>query len=178
MLDRVAVADEFVQTGIGAEGIFCARDVVGDGCREEGHGDAKGRVLLPCFAELRKSVESFEPANKEKAIEVVLFKESCDRVHAGFRRKFTVHANFRASFAGPVVDFEPVKFTYCAQRLVVVMTDETSKTIVNGDGGLPSSKTVCYSCSSRGINTTSWGTNMDDSNSHVLHNVSIDTIES
>jgi hypothetical protein len=110
LLDRVAVADEFVQAGIGAEGIFGARNVVGDGCREEGHGDAKGGILLSCFAELRKSVESFESANEEKAIEVVLFKESCDCVHARFRRKFTVHADFRASFAGPVVDFKPVEF--------------------------------------------------------------------
>jgi len=177
LLDSVAIADEFVQAGVGAEGILGTRNIVGDGCREEGHGNAKGRVLLSCFAELRKSIESFETANKEKTIEVVLFKESCNGVHTGFRRKFAVHADFRASFAGPIVDFEPVKFTDCSQWLVIVMTNETGKTIVNGNGGVSSSKAICYSGSSCCINTTSWSTNVDDGNSHMLYSVSVGRTE-
>jgi hypothetical protein len=57
--------------------------------------------------------------------------------------------------------------------LVAMMTSETSEAVVNGNGGVASSQAVCYSCSSCSINTTSWSTNVDNSNSHVLCGVSI-----
>ena len=44
LLDDVAVVDQGVETGISAERVLSARDVVGDGCGYADHGDAEGRV--------------------------------------------------------------------------------------------------------------------------------------
>ena len=94
LFDCVAVADQGVEAGVAAYGVFCPGDVVADCGGQEHHWYSEGRIVGSCFAEFADSCESFETSYDEESIDFVLHETFCCFSHAHFGRKFPVCTNF------------------------------------------------------------------------------------
>ena len=93
LFDGVAVADEGVETGVAAYGVFCSWDVVADGGGEEHHWYSEGGIVWSCFAEFADSRKGFEASYDEEGVDFVLHETFGCLSHADFGGKFPVRTD-------------------------------------------------------------------------------------
>ena len=85
LLDGVAVADQCIQAGVAADGVFGPGHVVADGGGEEHHGDAEGRVIRSGLSQFAQCGEGFEAADDEQGVELVEAEAVSRFAHADSR---------------------------------------------------------------------------------------------
>ena len=72
LADPVADLGDLVQSRVRPDGEVGARDVVGDGGRQDHHGDPELLELLASLGELENGLESLEASNDDKTLDLVL----------------------------------------------------------------------------------------------------------
>ena len=167
MLDGIAVVDQSVQTGVATNGVLGTGDVVGDGCGKNDDGDLEGIVVASGLAKLRDGSEGLETTDNEESIDLVVSEGVRDTVVV-LGRSSTVGSNLGTTLAGPVLGIEPLDL---ADRgfLILVVAGESRETVVEGDGGVATGKTVGSGSTGGSVHTTSRGSDVDDTNAHALY---------
>ena len=94
LFDGVAVADEGVETGVAAYGVFCSGDVVADCGGEEHHWYSEGGIGWSCFTDFADSCEGFEASYDEEGVDFVLLETFCCLFHAHLGGKFPIRTDF------------------------------------------------------------------------------------
>ena len=115
------------------------------------HRDVERRVQLACIVEDEQGVEGFEPADEHEAVEVVLLETGGDGTEVDVG-KGTVRPELGATAGGPAVDTEPGEF-------VDVVVEETTETIVHGEGDVTLLDTVTDCRAGGGVHPSSRSTN-------------------
>ena len=72
LADPVADLRDLVESRVRADGEVCARDVVGDGGREDHHGNPELLELLASLGELEDCLECLESSNHDETLNLVL----------------------------------------------------------------------------------------------------------
>src|SRR6478735_5559585 len=90
------------------------------------------------------------------------------QLHTRLARQLSVCTNLGTALACPTVNLEPVEWADSADRLVIVVSRESSETVVNSQRLVALGKTVRNSSTYCSVHATSRGTNIDEANSHAL----------
>jgi hypothetical protein len=131
------------------------------------HGDLERLVVLTSLAQLGHCCEGLETTDNEQRLDVVLLKNKGAGLEI-FAGQTTVGTNLRSTLGSPCLSVYPLNFTNGTDGLVRVVTDNTRETVVERNWCVATGNAVCHRRASGCVHTTSWGTNVDDTNTHTL----------